>query len=394
MRRFKLVLVLLAFVLAALQPCLSAAAETIRIGEINPLTGKLSKHGLEIHEGILCAVEEIQDRGGIHGRRVQLVSRDDQSLPEVAVHQTEDLLYREKVVGLVGGYVDSLVGPISELAAKQRIPFVASASLQSSLTRKRQNAYFFRVSKLSGIVGPLCEFTNRVLKPERVAVLVAATPGSTELGQEVRECLEGAGIEVLPYEKFRPGTPDFSGFLMKLRTHAPGVLVSGGFFPDHLILVRQLKEQKIPLKAYIAPWGVTYTSFIEELGAASEGLVGLCAWHPGLSLPGTEAESEAFVKRFVDRFGKMPTTTTMHGYTSARALLAAIEKAVDKKTDLSGEAIAEQLRSLDLQLPMERLVFDANGDPMHYEQMVVQIQQGKMVAVYPPARATGSFSSR
>jgi len=66
---------------------------------------------------------------------VELVFRDDQSQPETAMNQAEDLLYREKVLGLVGGYVDSLVAPVSEIAAKHRIPYVASASLQRSLTK-------------------------------------------------------------------------------------------------------------------------------------------------------------------------------------------------------------------------------------------------------------------
>lgn len=366
-------------------------AVTVRIGEVGPLTGKLAKHGLEIHDGILFAVEEANGRGGLKGNAIELISRDDQSLPEVAIHQTEDLVFREKVIGLVGGYVDSLVGPISEVAAKNHIPYVASASLQRSLTRGRDNPFFFRVSKLDGIVEPLCSFLLEIIKPRRVAILFAATPGSTEFGHAMMECLKDAGIDVCINEKFRPGTPDFSAFVMNVRKFAPEVLISGGFFPDHLILVRQLHEQKINLKAYIAPWGVAYESFIDEMGKASEGLFGLCAWSDTITMPGTEAESARFVEEFKNKFGRLPTSTTMHGYTSARALLAAIEKVLEKGTELSGREIARELRALNLTLPMEHLSFDQKGDPENYQQTVVQIQNGRMIVVYPPTRATGKI---
>jgi branched-chain amino acid transport system substrate-binding protein len=369
-----------------------ANSSTIRIGEIDPLTGKLAKHGQEIHEGILYAVEEANSHGGIKGRKVELISRDDQSQPEVAINQAEDLLYREKIVGLVGGYVDSLVGPISELAAKHRTPYVASASLQRGLTLGRDNPYFFRVSHLDGILEPLCKFIVDELNPQRAAILFSATPGATEFGRDVRTCLQKAGIDIPIFEKFRAGCPDFSPFLLKLRRSKADILISGGFFADHLVLVRQIREQNIPVKSYLGPWGIAYPSFIEAMGESSEDLFGMCAWNPGITLPGTGKESDAFQQGFTSRFGKVPNTTSMHGYTSAKALLSAIEGVLENGSDLTGENISEQLRSLNLVLPMEHLLFDEKGDPRHYNQVIVQIQDGRMVVVHPPERATGQIA--
>jgi branched-chain amino acid transport system substrate-binding protein len=384
---------LLCFVLTLLTPRqLPGQPPPIRIGEIDPLTGKLAKHGVEIHEGIIQALEEVNERGGILGRRVELVFRDDQSQPETAINQAEDLLYREKVLGLVGGYVDSLVAPVSEIAAKYRTPYVASASLQRSLTQGRNNPFFFRVAHLDGIVRPLCGFVIDVLKAKSIAILYSATPGSSEFGEEVRSCLEAVHLPVTLFEKFRPGSHDFSAFLLKTRQANVDTLICGGFLPDHLMLVRQLREQRVPIKHYIGPWGVAYSSFIEEIGPASERLLGMCAWNPGITRPGTEERSEAFVKNFQERFKKSPNSTTMHGYASARALLAAIEKAASAGSrSLTGEEVARQLQSVDIDTPMERLVFDERGDPKDYQQVIVQIQNGEMVAVFPPGRATGKL---
>jgi branched-chain amino acid transport system substrate-binding protein len=193
------------------------------------------------------------------------------------------------------------------------------------------------------------------------------------------------------FEKYRPGLPDFSALLLRVGQERAEILVSGGFFPDHLVLVRQLRQQDIPLKGYLGPWGVSYQGFIKEMGPASELIFGTCAWNPGITLPGTEQESREFVNNFQKRFGQPPNTTTMHGYTSARALLAAIDRVFQRQESLTGEAIRQELARLDLKLPMEHLRFDQNGDPEYYRHVVVQIQKGQMVVVYPPDRATGEL---
>jgi branched-chain amino acid transport system substrate-binding protein len=370
------------------KPGLVMAAETIKIGEVDPLSGHLAQHGTEIHQGILLAVEEANAKGGVAGRQVQLISRDDQSKPVVALNQAQDLIIREKVVGLVGGYVDSLVGPVSELAARYKVPYVASASLQRGLTAK-ENPYFFRVSRLDGIVQPVCRFIVDTFKAKRAGILYLSTPGATEFAESLKSCLEQKGVSVPIQEKFRPGWPDFSVLLLKVKQAGVDMLVSGGFFADNLIMVRQLKERPLGLKGFLAPWGVAYQSFLREVGGAAYGLFGTCAWNPGITWPGTEKMSKAFTDEFWQRFGEEPNSTSMHGYTSAKAMLAAMAAVLQGKKELTGEAVSKALAGLDLVLPMGRLAFDEHGDPRYYQQVVVQIQNQKMVVVYPPERATG-----
>ena len=366
-----------------------AVAATIKIGEINPLTGRLAKQGSEIHQGVAVAVAEVNDRGGLNGRQVELISRDDQSQPDVAISRAEELCGWKKVVALTGGYNDSLVGPISEVAKKYEVPYVASASLQKQLTQ-RENPYFFRVANLQGFVQPLCGILSESLRPQRLALLHAATPGSTEFARDLRSCLQSRGIAVRLMEKFRPGTPDFTPLIAKLSSMNMDVIVSSGFFADHLLLVRQLKENRVSPKAYIGPFGIAYESFIRELGENAEYLYSTFAWNPGITNPGTEAASKDFVERFRSMFHREPNTTNMHGYTSTRAVLAAMQNVLHQKKPLTGPNIRQYLAELDLVLPMERVAFDKHGDPRHYQHLVVQIQKGKFEVVYPPERSTAS----
>ena len=363
-------------------------ATVIKIGEINPLSGRFAKQGIEIHQGIEVALAEANTAGGIDGNKLQLISRDDQSRPDVAISRAEELCSWEKVAAITGGYVDSLVGPIAAITQKYKIPYVASASLQKELTQSK-NPYLFRVSRLQGFVEPLCGILTEKIKPQRLAILYAATPGSTELAGDLESCLKKQGLTVRLVEKFRPGTPDFTPLIAKLASMKIDVIVSGGFTPDHILFVRQLKENRMTPKAYIGPFGIAYESFIHALGKDADYLYSTCAWNPGITLPGTEEASASFVDHFQKMFSQPPNTTNMHGYTSAKVLIAAIQHVLNNGQPLNGENIRRALTQLDLVLPMEHLHFDTEGDPENYRHVVVQIQKGKLVVVYPPDRASG-----
>ena len=367
----------------------SNCADTIKIGSINPLSGKLAKHGLEIQQGIAVAVAEVNEAGGINGRQIELIFRDDQSRPDVAISKAEELCGKSGVVALTGGYVDSLVGPISEIARKYRTPYVASASLQKELTLA-DNPFFFRVSNLQGFTKPICAFLTKQIHPKRPAILHAATPGATELAQDIKFCLESHGIAVFLVEKFRPGTPDFTPIIAKLAALDIDVIVSGGFFPDHTLMVRQLKENRVVPKAYIGPWGIAYESFMREMSDDANFLYGICAWNPGITQPGTESTSKAFIQSFRRMFNREPNTTNMHGYTSARVLTTAIWDVLHRGQPLTGSNVRQALAGIDKILPMERVAFDSKGDPLHYRHAIVQIQNGKLEVVHPSERATAT----
>ncbi|MGA8180312.1 MAG: ABC transporter substrate-binding protein [Desulfobacterales bacterium] len=374
--------------LSLIFPIETSFAGVIKIGEINPLSGRFAKNGIEIHQGIEVAVAEANAKGGVGGERLELVTRDDQSRPDVAISRAEELCTWEKVAALTGGYVDALVGPIAAVSQRYKIPYVASASLQKELATHK-NPYFFRVSRLQGFVEPLCRFIAEQFKDRRLAILYAATPGSTELAQDLKQCLKEQDFTVRLMEKFRPGIPDFTPLIAKLVGMKIDVIVSGGFTPDHILFIRQLKENRISPKAYIGPFGIAYESFISALGNDADYLYTTCAWNPGITMPGTEKASASFVSDFQKTYHHQPNTTNMHGYTSARAIIAAMQKVWDNRQALNGENIRQALSELNMALPMEHLSFDANGDPTHYHHVIAQIQKGKLVVIYPPDRASG-----
>ncbi len=362
----------------------------IRIGEIDSLSGVLAAQGTAVHEGVAYAVSEINGRGGIRGRPVKLLTRDDGGRPDEAASAAYDLAVRQRVSALVGGYVDSIVGPVAQVAQRERVPYVASSSLDRRLT-KRGNAYFFRISRLE----PFVEATTAVpleLSPARqVGILYSSTPGATQLAQLQKERLEARGVRVSAFESFQTGTPDFIPLVTRVKSGGAQLLLMDGFFADNLVLLRQIHGQKGPALAVVGAFGMEFPALIERLGPLGEGAMGAIAWEPGMSLSGDLEGSRAYETGFSRHFGHPPAPLSMYGYVAARAVLAALEKAAGRSIPPERGTVRALLGETDLKLPLQHLRFDEHGDPLHYEVGIFQIQNGRHVLLYPLDRAAGKI---
>jgi branched-chain amino acid transport system substrate-binding protein len=293
-----------------------------------------------------------------------------------------------RVAALVGGYVDTLVGPISEVAERQKVPYMATASLDERLTQ-RGYRYFFRISHLQAYVDSMVGVVLDLFRPRRAGILYSATPGASQLARRQRERLEQAGVHVPVFEMFTSGISDFTPFLARVRDAGVEALISDAFFADHLVMVRQLRGLEVNVKAFLGAFGMEFPEVVRDLGSSGEFLFGTTGWEPALAEPGTEAASRAFVEQYRRRFGAVPPPLAMHGYVAARAILAAAGQAESRGREVGPEAIRQALHGLDLPTPLQRLQFDSRGEARHYRRLIVQIQGAARVVVYPPDRATG-----
>jgi branched-chain amino acid transport system substrate-binding protein len=364
-------------------------AVELRIGEVESLSGVMAAQGTAVHEGILYAVTEVNGAGGVLGRRVSLITRDDGGKPDEATTAALDLSVRERVSALVGGYVDSVVGPVAQVAGRERVPYVASSSLDRRLTQ-RGNAYFFRISRLEAFVDATTAVPLELWPAKRVAILFSGTPGATQLARLQQERLEARGVRVSAIEKFQTGTPDFIPLLSRVRASGAQLLLMDGFFSDNLVLLRQVHGPSGPAPPVVGAFGMEFPALIEQLGPLGEGAMGAVAWEPGMSLSGDLEGSRAYEAGFTRQFGHPPAPLSMYGYAAARAVLAALEKASGRLFPPARDATRDALSRTDLKLPLEHLRFDEHGDPLEYEVGIFQIQNRRHVLIHPRGRATGT----
>jgi len=362
----------------------------IRLGEINALTGVQATQGVPVHEGIQYAVDLVNSKGGLKGRKIVLLTRDDESKPERALAAAEELTTKENVIALIGGYNDTLVGPVSEVAERQKVPYLASASLDKRLVQ-RGYKYFFRLANLDGFVNATQTAIVDVFHANNVAILHAATPGATQTSEKLRDTLTQKGVKVSVIEKFTPGMPDFVPLLSKVRDAGAQVIVSAGFTGDNVLMVRQLKEQKINIGAFISLYGASLRAPVFQLGPAADFTSNTAIWSPELNLttPGTEEESRAYAAGFKAKFNKDADGLSMHGYSAARALFTAMEQVLEAGQPFTSQNIRDKLAGLDLKTPLLRVKFDETGESQYYQLVVTQLQGDKVVIISPPDRATG-----
>jgi len=221
-----------------------------------------------------------------------------------------------------------------------------------------------------------------------VAIFHATTPGATQLAARQRGEFQAAGIEVVAFEPFAPGLSDFVPLLRRVRDGQADILVSDAFFADHLLAVRQLAQAGIRLPGFLGAFGLEFPEAIRELGSAAEGLLGTTAWQPGVHVPAAPAESSAFVEAYRTRFRREPVPLSMHGYAAARALVSALAETLAGGRPLTGETVRESTARVDLATPLGRVRFTPEGEPVAYERVVVQVQRGRHVVVYPREAAT------
>ena len=362
----------------------------LHVGEIDSLSGVLSAQGTAVHEGVVYAIAEVNGRGGILGHPVTLHTRDDGGRPDEATNAAHDLAVREKVSALVGGYVDSIVGPVALLAERERIPYVASSSLDQRLTR-RGNGWFFRISRLEPFVEATTAVPLELLPGREVAILHSSTPGATQLARLQKERLEARGVTVTLVDSFQTGTPDFLPLLSRVRATGARLLLMDGFFSDDLVLLRQIHGPSGPALPVVGAFGMEFPALLAQLGPLAEGAMGAVVWEPGMALSGDLEGSRVYEAGFGRQFGHPPPPLSMYGYAATRAVLSALERTVPRSFPPERDAVRAALRETDLLLPLERLKFDENGDPLFYQVGIFQIQAGRHVLLFPHDQATGEL---
>jgi branched-chain amino acid transport system substrate-binding protein len=152
-----------------------------------------------------------------------------------------------------------------------------------------------------------------------------------------------------------------------------------------------MAESRTRVRAFLGAFGLEFPAVIDELGGAAEGLLGTTSWQPSVFVAAAAPESEAFVLAYRTRFGQEPPPLSMHGYAAARVVLAAMAEAA-RTGPPGGPSLREALARIAVETPLGRVRFDARGDPVEYDRVVVQIQQGRHVVVYPEGVAAARFT--
>lgn len=333
-------------ILLALVCGAAGAVEPIKIGLTGAFTGGSAPMGIAMRQGVMLAVDEINRDGGVLGRPIVLVERDDQARPELGPRIAQDLIKKERVAAVVG-FVNTGVALASQRYYQEaRIPIMNAVATGSLITRqflppRYADNYVFRVAANDSIQAEMIVHeTVDVRRLSRVAIFSDAT----NYGQMGRDDLEKAlarrGIKPVVVERFHLRQNDFVARLHRARAAGAQAILTYGIGPELAQIANGMARLgwRVPL---IGSWTLSMSNFIDAAGPNAEGAMMPQTFIQQGDTPRRRAFIEAYQKKY--RVSRIPSPpAAAQGYDAMVLLAAAIRQA--DSTD--GKKIREALENL------------------------------------------------
>jgi branched-chain amino acid transport system substrate-binding protein len=310
--------------------------KTIRIGHYASMTGSEATFGVSTDNGIKLALEERNAAGGVKGKKIELITYDNQGKPQETVTVVTRLIQQDRVVAVLGEVASSRSKAGAPICQKYGVPMISPSSTNPDVTAIGDK--IFRVcfiDPFQGFVG--AKFAHDNLKFTKAATLYnRAQDYSTGLNQNFVDSFKKMGGEIVVQQAYGDGDNDFSAQLAAIREKNPDFIYVPGYYTEVVNIARQAK--RLGIKAPLIG-GDGWDS--EELKNAGDALDG-CFFSNHYSQEDTRPEVQAFVKKYKDKFGKIPDGLAALGYDSARLLFDAMDKAADLKGKTLAAAIAAE----------------------------------------------------
>jgi len=276
MKRENVLLSMVVFLILFLT--LSANGQEIPIGFFAPITGPAAADGESARNAVSLRLKEVNDAGGIGGKKINLMIYDDRLNPQEAVAIASKLIEKDKVIGVVSGAYSGPTRVTAPIFQKAGIPMVAGYAVHPDVTwdpkEKKPNDFCFRNGFLGEIEGAAAaEFAVKNLKAKKISLIFMDNDFGKAISSGFAERAEKLGATVLTKQMYKfPGEKDFRPFLTRIKEGNPDVIFAAGYYNEAASIVRQAKELGITSQI-LGEEGFDSPKFLEIAGPAAEGVI-------------------------------------------------------------------------------------------------------------------------
>ncbi|SEM42980.1 branched-chain amino acid transport system substrate-binding protein [Syntrophus gentianae] len=344
-----------------------AAGNTIRIGVAGAHSGDLASYGLPTVKAAELVVKDINAKGGILGKKVELIVEDDVCKPEMAANTAAKL---------VSAKVDAVIGHICSGATKAAIGIYKDAGIVAispsatnpELTQSGQYPNFFRTIAPDDAQAKMeVDFAINRLNARRIAILHDKGDYGKGLAEYAKKFVETSGTaQVVLFEGVTPGAVDYSAVVQKIKGANADAVIYGGYHPEASSIVMQMRKKGMKTP-FLSDDGVKDITFIKVAGSFAEGVYATgprdTSANP-LTIAATEAHKKAY--------GSDPGAFFLNAYAATQALLHAIEKAGSPDY----EKVKAALRSQEVETPLGKIHFDEKGEAVGVGFAMYQVKNG------------------
>ena len=353
--------------------CSKSESDTIAIGGIFPLSGDVAVYGVECKKGIDLAIDEINEAGGVNGKKLVLIGEDDEGKPDKSVNAFKKLTTKDKVKFIIGSLTSGCVQAVTTLAQAGRVIQIAPAATSPAITDAGD--YIFRacfIDPFQGTVGG--KFATDTLGAKRAAVLYdIQNDYSVGLEENFVKSFEAGGGTIVARESYSTGDKDFNAQLTKIKNASPDIVYIPDYYGTVALIARQLRMQGITTPIV---GGDGWDGLAGNAG--DEVLNGFYSNH--YAVDSEVPAVQKFVSSFKTKYNSAPNAFAALGYDSVYMLRDAIAKA----GTLDVASVRSALEQTNGDYVTGHLTFDALHNPVKSAVMLelVRSGDGKLTSVY------------
>ncbi len=309
----------------------SIAADPIKIGVAGPFTGGSAPMGVSMRDGVKLAVTEINAKGGVLGRQIQLIERDDEAKNERGVQVAQELINKEKVAATVG-YINTGVALASQRFYQEaKIPVMNNVATGSIVTKQfadQPENYIFRNAANDSIQSAMIVEEAIVRRKMTKVAILADSTNYGQLGREdLEKALEKKGIKAVAIEKYNIKDVDMTAQLLKAKEAGAQVVITYGIGPELAQIANGMEKLgwKVPM---MGSWTLSMGNFIDNAGKNGDGARMPQTFIQEGNTPKRKAFIDAYVKTYKPTGGRIPSpVSAAQGYDSIYLLAAAMKQA-------------------------------------------------------------------
>lgn len=314
----------------------AATGDEILIGEVGSLTGSEATFGTSTRDGIALAIKQINDAGGVKGKKLRVITLDDQGKPEEAATAVTKLITQDKVTAILGEVASSRSLAMAPIAQANKVPMVTPSSTNPKVTEVGD--YIFRVCFIDPFQGAvMAKFAANTLKVKRAAILRdIKNDYSVGLANFFAETFKKHGGQIVIDQSYSAGDVDFKSQLTSIKTQSPEVVFVPGYYTEVGLIARQARE--LGIKAPMLGGDGWDSAKLTEIGGNA--LVG-SYFSNHYSADDKSENVQKFIADYKALFGNVPDGLAAMGYDAAMVLADAMKRAKSLSNEDIRQALAE-----------------------------------------------------
>ncbi len=322
-----LISILLLCGLFGLNACTEKSDE-LAIGEFGSLTGNEATFGQSTNKGIRLALEEANLAGGIKGKKLKLITYDNQGKPDEAASVVKRLITQDKVLAIIGEVASSRSLAAAPIAQQYKVPMISPSSTSPKVTAAGN--YIFRVCFIDPFQGKvMAKFMTENLKLKKVAILRdVKNEYSVGLADVFAKEAVAKGAEVLADLSYQAGDIDFKAQLTQIKSKNPEAIFIPGYYTEVGLITYQARQ--LGIKGVFLG-GDGWDS--NDLERNSKKAVNGSYYSNHYSTESTDPKVQEFIQKYKAKFSEVPDAMAALGYDSAKILFAAMERASEMKPE-------------------------------------------------------------